>query len=76
MKRLTLKQARQKRQWTQEQLEAATAARGNKVDQQNISAIERGAITDPRNSTVETLETALEVARGTLIFGQPTESAA
>lgn len=74
MKRLTLKQAREKRQWTQEQLEAAT---GNKVDQQNISKIERGAIADPRNSTVEALELALEIARGTLIFGShQAESAA
>lgn len=75
MKRLTLKEAREKRRWTQEQLEAATAARGNQVDQQNISKIEKGTIADPRNSTVEALELALEVARGTLIFGRESSAA-
>lgn len=64
VKRLTLKQARDKRGWTQEQLEAASG-----VDQQNISKIENGVIADPRNSTVEALEDALGVARGTLRFG-------
>lgn len=77
VKQMTLKQARDWKGWSQEQLEAATAALAEKspnvyvtVDQRNISKIENGAIVDPRNSTVLTLETALEVRRGTLVFGQ------
>lgn len=77
VKQMTLKQARDSKGWSQETLEAATAVLAAKcpdvyvtVDQRNISKIENGAIVDPRNSTVLTLETALEVRRGTLVFGQ------
>jgi transcriptional regulator with XRE-family HTH domain len=64
-KRMTLQEALDARGWTQEQLEAASG-----VDQRNISKIKRGDIMDPRNSTVEKLETALGLKRGTLVFGQ------
>jgi transcriptional regulator with XRE-family HTH domain len=75
VKHLTLKEAREQRGWTQEDLEAATvrAAQAlgpgySPVDQRNISKIERGDIHDPRNSTVAVLEKALGLRRGTLVF--------
>lgn len=74
---MTLRQARQQKGWTQEELENATTALAAKdpttfatVDQRSISKIERGGVPDPRNRTVTTLETALEIARGTLVFGR------
>lgn len=70
MKKLTLQQARDAKEWTQEQLEAASG-----IDQRNISKIERGEISDPRNSTVEKLEEALGLKRGTLVFGPVTTGA-
>ena len=70
MPRLTLQRAREKKGWTQEQLETASG-----IDQRSISKIERGETTDPRNSTVRALEDALDLDRGTLVFGQR-ESAA
>lgn len=73
---LTLKQARELKGWSQEDLEAATAAleetdpdRYARVDQRNISKIENGVVCDPKNSTVATLETALGLKRGRLVFG-------
>lgn len=68
MKRMTLHEARTAKTpvWTQEKLEAESG-----VDQRTISKIERGDVADPRISTVEKLETALGVRRGTLRFGQP-----
>lgn len=68
---MTLHEARMAKGWTQETLEAASG-----VDQRNISKIERGDITDPRSSTVEALERALGLRRGTLIFRQPESGAA
>lgn len=65
MARLTLQRAREKKGWTQEQLEAASG-----VDQRNISKIERGETADPRNSTVIALEDALGLERGSLVFSQ------
>jgi transcriptional regulator with XRE-family HTH domain len=65
---MTLRKARDAKGWTQEDLEAATARAGKKVDQRNISKIERGENLDPSNSTVEALERALDVPRGTLVF--------
>lgn len=64
MQRLTLRKARELKGWTQEQLEAASG-----IEQQVISKIERGGTDDPRNSTVEALETAMGLKRGTLVFG-------
>lgn len=76
-KHLTLHDARTRLGWSQEQLEAATAKLAESrpdfyvtVDQRNISKIENGVVDDPRNSTVLTLEAALAVKRGTLVFGQ------
>ena len=54
--------------WSQEQLEAATERLGTKVDQRNISKMESGLNADPRNRTVDVLERALGIPRGTLIF--------
>lgn len=80
---LTLKQARDAKGWSQEELEAATAAlaatepdRYGVCDQQNISKIELGRIVDPRNKTVAALETALGLRRGTLVFGVRREAVA
>lgn len=70
MKQMTLREAREKKGWTQEQLEAATERLGNKVDQRNISKLEGGTNTDPKNRTVEVLERALGLKRGALVFGQ------
>lgn len=72
-KHLTLKEARDAKGWTQEQLEAETqrvdpASRG--VNQRAISKIECGDVQDPMNSTVVLLETALGLQRGTLVFGR------
>ena len=64
-KHLTLKQARDAKGWTQEQLEAASG-----VNQRSISKIERGGTFDPQNTTIIALEQALGLKRGTLIFGQ------
>lgn len=73
---LTLKAARLARKWTQEELEAATRRidpTGKGVDQRVISKIECAPEIDPMNSTVVLLETALELPRGTLVFGKETE---
>jgi len=75
-KHLTLRQARALRRLTQQQLEAETVRLGFKVDQRNISKIESGGITDPRNSTVSVLERALNLKRGTLVFRIEAERAA
>lgn len=64
MKRMTLYAARDKKGWTQAELEDRSG-----VKQQTISDIEAGRIVDPRISTVEALEDALGVRRGTLTFG-------
>lgn len=72
-KHLTLREARDAKEWTQEQLEAETQRidpNGKGVDQRAISKIERGEVEDPMNSTVVLLETALGLQRGTLIFGR------
>lgn len=70
MKRMTLFEARDKRGWTQTELEGKSG-----VNQRTISDIESGAIVDPRISTVEALEKALGVSRGTLLFGRQQVSA-
>ena len=56
MKKITLRQARARRGWTQEQLEAKSG-----VSQAAISAIERGVRSDPAFSTVTKLAEALGV---------------
>lgn len=65
MDRISLLTARTDKHLTQAEL-----AEKSGVDQSQISRIERGAVTDPANSTVEALENALELERGTLVFGQ------
>ncbi len=40
-----------------------------------VSRIESGDITNPSNDTVEALEVALKLRRGTLVFGQVMEKA-
>lgn len=78
-KHLTLREARDSRGWTQEELEAATKRvdlMGRGIDQRAISKIERGDVADPMNSTVVLLEMALEVPRGTLVFGREAEALA
>ncbi len=64
VKQMTLRKAREKRGWTQEQLEDASG-----VDQGVISRLERGESANPTNDTVVKLETALGLERGTLVFG-------
>lgn len=76
-KHLTLKEARDAKDWTQARLEAETKRvdpSGNGVDQRAISKIECGDVSDPMNSTVVLLEKALSLARGTLVFGRQPES--
>ncbi len=65
VKQMSLRKARERRRWTQEQLENASG-----VDQGVISRLERGEYANPTNDTVVKLEAALELERGTLIFGQ------
>ena len=67
---MTLREARDKREWTQERLEAESG-----VEQTVISRIERGVIANPTNDTVKKLEVALKLRRGTLVFGQVMEKA-
>lgn len=72
VKLMTLRGARERRRWTQEQLEAASD-----VPQSVISRLERGESVNPTNETVAKLEAALKLRRGTLVFGdQVTEAAA
>ena len=71
MKALTLREARDARKWTQERLEAESG-----VAQTTISKIERGDVTNPSNDTVQKLEQALRLRRGTLVFGQVMEKTA
>jgi transcriptional regulator with XRE-family HTH domain len=69
---MTLREARELRGWTQEQLEAASG-----VDQAHISKLERREVLNPSNDTAAKLEAALRVRRGTLVFGvQVTEARA
>ena len=65
-----LKKARERRGWTQGEL----AARAS-IDIATVSRIEAGITTNPSNATVEKLESALRLRRGTLVFGGPAEEA-
>lgn len=64
MKQLTLKDARERRGWTQERLETESG-----VEQSVISRLERGENANPTYETVQKLEVALRLRRGTLVFG-------
>lgn len=68
---MTLREAREWRGWTQEQLEKLS-----EVAQTTISKIERGEVLNPSNGTVAKLEVALRLRRGTLVFGQVMEKSA
>lgn len=70
MKSITLRDARERRGWTQEQLEAESD-----VDQGIISRLERGANANPTYETVRKLEAALRLQPGTLVFGDQTKGA-
>lgn len=71
MKQLTLREARLRRGLTQEQLEERSG-----VKQTNISAIERGAVSDPNSSTVMKLAAALDMDPRALKFGVQPEAVA
>lgn len=68
---MTLRDARRKKNWTQEQLEAASG-----VDQTVISRLEREPNANPTYETVRRLEDALKLRPGTLVFGQVMEARA
>lgn len=63
--RLTLTEARERRKLTPEGL-----AEKAKVHRATVYRIEAGDITNPSNDTVQKLEQALRLKRGTLVFGQ------
>jgi transcriptional regulator with XRE-family HTH domain len=65
VKQLTVKEARDAKNWTQEELaERAGLNKGT------VSRLESGEITNPSNATVARLELALRLRRGTLVFGE------
>lgn len=64
MQLLTLKAAREKKGWTLEQVAEASG-----VHKSTVSRLERGE-TQPQHDTVNALEAALGLKRGTLVFGQ------
>lgn len=67
--RSTLTAARERRGWTPEHLAELAG-----VHQATVYRIEAGDIRNPSNDTVERLETALKVKRGTLVFGQQADA--
>jgi transcriptional regulator with XRE-family HTH domain len=70
MKKITLKEARKRANLTQEELSDLTkklrGGGGLKVG--TIAKIEQGRVADPLSSSVEVLEKALCLERGTLVF--------
>lgn len=60
-----LKTARDRRGWTMDEL-----AQRSGVSKATISRIEAGEVSNPSNDTVASLETALKLRRGSLVFGQ------
>ena len=68
---MALREARERRGWTQEQLQAASG-----VDQGVISRLERGESVNPTLETIKKLESALKLRRGTLVFGADAEALA
>lgn len=65
MKHLTLKDARDAKGWTQEELEQRSG-----VSQSTIVRCETDPNVNPTVNVVTKLESALELKRGTLIFGR------
>lgn len=68
---MDLRTARKRRGWDQQ-----TLAERSSIDQATISRIESGKTTNPSNDTVQKLELALQLKRGTLVFGQVIEERA
>lgn len=66
-----LKTARDRRKWDQK-----TLARRSGVNQSTISRLESGEVTNPSLDTVEKLELALRLRRGSLSFSTHTEAKA
>lgn len=64
MKQLTVREARERRNWTMDRL-----AEESGVNKGTISRIESGETTNPSYDTVRNLEAALKLRRGTLTFG-------
>jgi len=71
MQPITLKEARTRRGWTQEELEAVSG-----VSQPVISKIERGDVADPAFSTIVRLAKALRMDPRDLKVGAHSESVA
>ena len=71
MKRLTLKAAREKRKWRRAQV-----ARLSGLAKTTVNRIESGFTANPSYDTVVALEKALELERGTLVFGSPARESA
>lgn len=67
--RLTVREAREKKGWTPEEL-----AEHAGVHRATVYRIEAGAM--PNYTTVEALEVALKVRPGTLVFGEHAEARA
>lgn len=65
-----LKRARSQRGWTMDEL-----ADRSGVSKATISRIEAGDVTNPSNHTVASLEVALKLRRGSLVFGTTLEQA-
>lgn len=62
---MTLRTARERKGWTQEQLAAAAHLR-----QSQVSKLERTPTCNPKLATVRKLESALGLRAGTLLFGE------
>lgn len=71
MKPVTLRDARERKKWTQEQLEAESG-----VSQSVISRLETDANANPTLAVITKLEAALGVPRGSLVFGPSVEQEA
>jgi transcriptional regulator with XRE-family HTH domain len=65
VKQLDLRTARKAKGWKMPEL-----ADRSGVNKSTISRIEAGEITNPSNDTVASLEAALGLRRGTLVFGR------
>jgi len=69
VKRIFLKRAREKKQFTQAQLEAETSRRGRTVRQSHISKLERRVPQRLDFGVVSVLAAALDVDPRSLVFG-------